>query len=275
MRARLEVPTPAGPVSLAAAGPDRGSAAVLPAPPAVRRAAMGWRLCACIMLPAVVSVRLSCWLCCVAVGCGLCPCRCDRLASCPVRCGLSPAGCGLWRSVCLACWLEALPPVLRRCWWMLSACALLGGYRGRIYQAPRILYRAHKTPSGAAGRLTGGLFSPSLRRGSVCRRRPATIGRHHLPSAGPPVGGPLVLLSTLASCLSVCWSCPPPTDRPTENAGENAPDFPGPSAEPFPPVQLQCVSRLRRCPPRWMPQKCKFRRREGIYAHGILSRNWF
>lgn len=92
---------------------------------------------------------------------------------CPVAVSL-PGGCApaLW-----AVLVEAVSP-----------CPA-GGYVGRIYQATGRLYRARKTPPGAAGRLPGGLFSPSPRRGARGRRR-SCHGPPVLPSAGPPVGGP-------------------------------------------------------------------------------------
>lgn len=167
---------------------------------------------------------------------------------CPVAVSL-PGGCApaLW-----AVLVEAVSP-----------CPA-GGYVGRIYQATGRLYRARKTPPGAAGRLPGGLFSPSPRRGARGRRR-SCHGPPVLPSAGPPVGGPPGAF--VGSCLLSAGVLEPPaaTDRPTENAGENAPDFPGLFAGPLPPpVQVQDAPRLhvsRRAAPGRPPNWKKSRRK--------------
>ena len=166
------------------------------------------------------AVACAVWL--LAVGCGP-----AAVIGWPWPCGLWLAPAGWWPVVgCIAVLLAVgCAPALRLCWWRLSACALLGGYGGRIYQAPRRLYRARKTPPGAAGRLPGGLFSPSPRRGARGRRR-SRHGPPVLPSAGSPVGGPLVLLSALASCLPVCWSCPPPRTAPRKTPEKTRRIFP-------------------------------------------------
>ncbi len=185
------------------------------------------------------SVACAVWL--LAVGCGP-----AAVIGWPWPCGLWLAPAGWWPVVgCIAVLLAVgCAPALRLCWWRLSACALLGVYGGRIYQAPRRLYRARKTPPGAAGRLPGGLFSPSPRCGARGRRR-SCHGPPVLPSAGPPVGGPPGAF--VGSCLlsAGVLELPAATDRPTENAGENAPDFSGLFAGPLPPsVQVQDAPRL-------------------------------
>lgn len=154
-----------------------------------------------------------CWLCCVAVGC--CPAAviglllpCAPLAfSCCLRPVMGRLA-GLLSGCCF--------PGLCRCWPGLSCCALLGGYRGRIYQATRRLYRARKTPPAR--------LSASL---AACFRRlhsRAWPGRVVPPLLA--VGSPV--------CRFTCWAAPsafgslarssglpePPrrTECPTENA---------------------------------------------------------
>lgn len=153
-------------------GSERGRLDV--AAPVGRRAGRCW----------LWAVACAVWL--LAVGCGP-----AAVIGWPWPCGLWLAPAGWWAVVgCIAGLLAgSCAPALCLCWWRLSACALSGGYGGRIYQAPRRLYRARKTPPGAAGRLPGGLFSPSPRRGARGRRR-SCHGPPVLPSAGPPVGGP-------------------------------------------------------------------------------------
>lgn len=108
------------------------------------------------------------------------PCALLAFALLAVACGgLSgwPAG---WR----------LAAVLCRCCWRLSGCALLGGYRGRIYQAPRRLYRARKTlPARLA-------VSPA----ACFRRRPC--------AASEAVSGPPPLAAGPAFCRSTCGRSP-------------------------------------------------------------------
>ena len=103
------------------------------------------------------AVACAVWL--LAVGCGP-----AAVIGWPWPCGLWLAPAGWWAVVgCIAGLLAgSCAPALCLCWWRLSACALSGGYGGRIYQAPRRLYRARKTPSGAAGRPAGSLFSASI-----------------------------------------------------------------------------------------------------------------
>ena len=199
------------------------------------------------------SAACAVWL--LAVGCGP-----AAVIGWPWPCGLWLAPAGWWAVVgCIAGLLAgSCAPALCLCWWRLSACALSGGYGGRIYQAPRRLYRARKTPPGAAGRLPGGLFSPSPRRGARGRRRSCRLPVHLW--AAPP--GAFV-----GSCLLSAGVLEPPaaTDRPTENAGENAPDFPGLFAGPLPPpVQVQDAPRLhvsRRAAPGRPPNWKKSRRK--------------
>ena len=103
-----------------------------------------------------------CGLCCVAVGWRLCACRCDRLASalCVMGFRLLAVTCGGlcgWPAGCRLC--PCPVPVLVGA---VSLRPVGGGLWGRIYQTPRRLYRARKTPSGAAGRPAGSLFSASI-----------------------------------------------------------------------------------------------------------------
>ena len=222
------------------------------------------------------SVACAVWL--LAVGCGP-----AAVIGLPWPRGLWLAPAGWWPVVGRIAGLLAggCAPALCLCWLRLSACALLGGYGGRIYQAPRRLYRARKTPPGAAGRLPGGLFSPSPRRGARGRRR-SRHGPPVLPSAGSPVGGPLVLLSALASCLPVCWSCPPPRTAPRKTPEKTRRIFPASlldlsrrrsrfrtrpgSTSPAAPVQIGT--------PEIMPEAAKIPAdfsAEGFYARGIVS----
>lgn len=128
-----------------------------------------------------------CWLCCVAVVC--CPAAviglllpCAPLAfSCCLRPVMGRLA-GLLSGCCFS--------VLCRCWLGLSCCALLGGYRGRIYQATRRLYRARKTPPGVAVRLPGGLFSSPPFAGVAGQSRPAPVGRRFSRLPVYLLGGP-------------------------------------------------------------------------------------
>lgn len=161
---------------------------------------------------------LAVWL--AAVGCAVWlwagGCAPAAVTGWPLPCALWAFACWLWPVV--GCQTGPLAggsaPVLCRCWWRLSGCVLSGGYRGRIYQAPRRLYRARKTLPARLGRLPRRpVFAASLAR----RRRRSAARRHWppvLPSAGSPVGGPPGAFLPLASCLPVCRSCPPPRTAP-------------------------------------------------------------
>lgn len=78
------------------------------------------------------SVACAVWL--LAVGCGP-----AAVIGLPWPRGLWLAPAGWWPVVgCIAGLLAGgCAPALCLCWLRLSACALLGGYGGRIYQAPR------------------------------------------------------------------------------------------------------------------------------------------
>lgn len=139
--------------------------------------------------------RRACWpsglpLLAVLCGCGLLPCFCDRLAPalCAVGFLLLPAAChgppgwsAVWGAVSLACSGAG-------CGCHAAPC--LGAYRGRIYQATRRLYRARKTPPGAAVRLPGGPFSSPPFSGVAGQSRPASVGRRFSRLPVYLLGGP-------------------------------------------------------------------------------------
>lgn len=210
------------------------------------------------------AVACAVWL--LAVGCGP-----AAVIGWPWPCGLWLAPAGWWPVVgCIAVLLAVgCAPALCLCWWRLSACALLGGYGGRIYQAPRRLYRARKTPPGAAGRLPGGLFSPSPRC-CVGGRRRSCRGPPVLPSAGSPVGGPrcfCLLLPPVCRCAGAARRHGPPHGkRRRKRAGFFRPVCrtspaagPGPGRAPAPhlPPRRSRSARRRSCrrprkfPPRY------------------------
>ena len=189
-------------------------------------------------------MALCCWLRCVLCGCRLWPCRCDRLAPAlwavlvPAVCWLAPVA--LWLCPCL----EAVPLPCGLCWWRLSARALpgamwgvyiklLGDYTGRVKPLPA---RLAVSLAACFRPLPGAV--PEAAAGPVMGRRSCRLPVHLW--AAPP--GAFV-----GSCLLSAGVLEPPaaTDRPTENAGENAPDFPGLFAGPLPPpVQVQDAPRL-------------------------------
>lgn len=197
-------------------------------------------------------------------GCRLWPCRCDRLAPAlwavlvPAVCWLAPVA--LWLCPCL----EAVPLPCGLCWWRLSARALpgamwgvyiklLGDYTGRVKPLPA---RLAVSLAACFRPLPGAV--PEAAAGPVMGRRSCRLPVHLW--AAPP--GAFV-----GSCLLSAGVLEPPaaTDRPTENAGENAPDFPGLFAGPLPPpVQVQDAPRLhvsRRAAPGRPPNWKKSRRK--------------
>ena len=226
------------------------------------------------------SVACAVWL--LAVGCGP-----AAVIGLPWPRGLWLAPAGWWPVVgCIAVLLAVgCAPALRLYWWRLSACALLGGYGRRIYQAPRRLYRARKTPPGAAGRLPGGLFSPSPRCGARGRRR-SCHGPPVLPSAGPPVGGPPGAF--VGSCLlsAGVLELPAATDRPQKTPEKTRRIFPAclldlsrrrsrsrtrpGSTSPAAPVQIGT--------PEIMPEAAKISSSfsgEVFYAPGLSLASWY
>ena len=197
-------------------------------------------------------------------GCRLWPCRCDRLAPAlwavlvPAVCW--PAPVALWLCPCL----EAVPLPCGLCWWRLSARALPGAmwgvyiqlsgdYTGRVKPLPA---RLAVSLAACFRPLPGAV--PEAAAGPVMGRRSCRLPVHLW--AAPP--GAFV-----GSCLLSAGVLEPPaaTDRPTENAGENAPDFPGLFAGPLPPpVQVQDAPRLhvsRRAAPGRPPNWKKSRRK--------------
>lgn len=197
-------------------------------------------------------------------GCRLWPCRCDRLAPAlwavlvPAVCWLAPVA--LWLCPCL----EAVPLPCGLCWWRLSARALpgamwgvyiklLGDYTGRVKPLPA---RLAVSLAACFRPLPGAV--PEAAAGPVMGRRSCRLPVHLW--AAPP--GAFV-----GSCLlsAGVLELPAATDRPTENAGENAPDFSGLFAGPLPPsVQVQDAPRLhvsRRAAPGRPPNWKKSRRK--------------
>lgn len=190
-----------------------------------RAGAFGWNQARAFLC--LRACRPSGWpLLAVLCGCGLLPCRCDRLfpALCavgflllPVACYMPPGWPAVWAAVSPAC-------VGAGCGCRVAPC--LGGYRGRIYQATRRLYRARKTPPCAAVRLPGGLFSLPPFADVAGQSRPASVGRRFF---RPPVylpGGPRCFLG---ACLASSGlpELPRRTERPTENATKISSVFPG------------------------------------------------
>lgn len=174
-----------------------------------------------VILPSVVIASLAwCPLLAVLCGCGL---EAVRLPlSCPLPCVLFAFACWLWSVVWLACWLEALPPVLVLVLAEAVRLCPVGGYRGRIYQAPKRLYRAHKTPSGAAGRPAGGLFAASI--GAALNAGTSSALGLPVSLAGGFSGGrpPVVFWRLPASCRSACGGLSGSPRNATRKRCENA-----------------------------------------------------
>lgn len=220
----------------------------------------------------------------VAVGFRLCPCAVIGWPSlCALR--LLPAGCGLWWAVLLwpmAYGLEAVPlvgAVLVR----LSACALVGAMGGVYIKLPGD-YTGHIKPLPA--RLAVSPAAP-FRRLHGCHaggwRRAAIAGRR---SCRLPVhlsGGPGALLAGVCLLSAGLPELPAATERATENAGESAPDFPGPPAGRLPPpVHVQGAppaSRLAAAPVQIAtPEAAKISSDfsgEGFYARGLSLAFWY
>lgn len=130
---------------------------------------------------------------------------------------------------------------------------LLGDYTGRVKPLPA---RLAVSLAACFRPLPGAV--PEAAAGPVMGRRSCRLPVHLW--AAPP--GAFV-----GSCLlsAGVLELPAATDRPTENAGENAPDFPGLFAGPLPPpVQVQDAPRLhvsRRAAPGRPPNWKKSRRK--------------
>lgn len=203
---------------------------------------------------------------------------CDRLAV--VLCAVSLA-CWLWPVVgcaAVAYGLEAVSLVGAVLVW-LSACVLVGAMGGVYIKLPGD-YTGRIKPLPA--RLSVSPAAP-FRRLHGCRaggwRRAAIVGRR---SCRLPVhlsGGPGVLLAGV--CLLSAGL--PELPAATENAGENAPDFPGPPAGRLPPpVQVQGAppaSRLAAAPVQIAtPEAAKISSDfsgEGFYARGLSLAFWY
>lgn len=206
-----------------------------------------------------------------------------------------PLPCALWA---FACWLLPVvgclagllavgsAPVLCWRWWRLSGCALLGGYGGLIYQAPRDYpVRVKPLPAWLTVPLAV-CFCRFHRRGTGGHRwPPRRLARSRWWSvflkATP--GDFLALASCLLARFGGQRSTPSATERPTEPPTENAektrrifrpscrtvPAGPDPGRAPA---------------PRWPPCRRSYRRPpkissdfpgEVFYAPGLSLDSWY
>ena len=184
-----------------------------------------------LMSPRLLAVWLAAvgcavWLC--AGGCAPAavigwplPCALLAFALLAVACGWLPCWPAGWR-LC-PCPVPVLVEAVRLC--------PVGGYGGVYIKLPGDYTGRIKPLPARLASLLAACFFRLHRRGSGGHRLAAVL-------ICAPVGGrfswrpPPVLLLAFASCLLACFggqrSTASATERHTENAGENAPDFPAP-----------------------------------------------